>query len=182
MEETISKQEDHNFKLGFTFFFLCPFLCTQAYEKCFQNLHYMERYEEHTIAHAIQAQYEKTKVYLPVILFICYISCLFFFVCAVVIYCLYINEITDKMEIPNVLTMPPHPPKILLLLMSAFLTLKSQIYLWPGPLRSGMAAGRTVETVLYLAGFSNVKSKVFFYSLSSIVYISAFMLSLNFIK
>ncbi|KAF3326017.1 hypothetical protein FCM35_KLT09097 [Carex littledalei] len=67
----------------------------RAYEKCFQNLHYMERYEEHTIAHAIQAQYEKTK-----------------------------------------------------------------IYLWPGPLRSGMAAGRTVETVLYLAGFSNVKSKI----------------------
>lgn len=72
----------------------------------------MERYEEHTIAHAIQAQYEKTKVYLPVILFICYISSVFFFfVCAVVIYCLYINEITDKMEIPNVLTMPPHPPQ-----------------------------------------------------------------------
>lgn len=34
----------------------------QAYEKCFQNLHYMERYEDHTIAHAIQAKYEKTKV------------------------------------------------------------------------------------------------------------------------
>ncbi|PAN03557.1 hypothetical protein PAHAL_1G002100 [Panicum hallii] len=68
----------------------------RAYEKCFQNLHYMERYEDHTIAHAIQAKYEKTK-----------------------------------------------------------------IYLWPGPIRSGMsAAGRTVETVLYLAGFSNVKSKI----------------------
>ncbi|KAJ3698226.1 hypothetical protein LUZ61_001931 [Rhynchospora tenuis] len=67
----------------------------RAYEKCFQNLHYMERYEEHTIAHAIQAQYGKTK-----------------------------------------------------------------IYLWPGPLRSGMSAGQTVETVLYLAGFSNVKSKI----------------------
>ncbi|KAL5200102.1 hypothetical protein ABZP36_021305 [Zizania latifolia] len=68
----------------------------RAYEKCFQDLHYMERYEEHTIAHAIQAKYEKTK-----------------------------------------------------------------IYLWPGPMRSGMsAAGRTVETVLYLAGFSNVKSKI----------------------
>jgi len=68
----------------------------RAYEKCFQNLHYMERYEDHTIAHAIQAKYEKTK-----------------------------------------------------------------IYLWPGPMRSGMsAAGRTVETVLYLAGFSNVKSKI----------------------
>ncbi|CAN6236803.1 unnamed protein product, partial [Urochloa humidicola] len=68
----------------------------RAYEKCFQNLHYMERYEDHTIAHAIQAKYEKTK-----------------------------------------------------------------IYLWPGPTRSGMsAAGRTVETVLYLAGFSNVKSKI----------------------
>lgn len=68
----------------------------RAYEKCFQDLHYMERYENHTIAHAIQAKYEKTK-----------------------------------------------------------------IYLWPGPKRSGMcAAGRTVETVLYLAGFSNVKSKI----------------------
>ncbi|KAJ8492871.1 hypothetical protein OPV22_014592 [Ensete ventricosum] len=68
----------------------------RAYEKCFQNLHYVERYEEHTIAHAIQAKYEKTK-----------------------------------------------------------------IYLWPGPMRSGMsAASRTVETVLYLAGFSNVKSKI----------------------
>ncbi|CAD5183424.1 unnamed protein product [Musa acuminata subsp. malaccensis] len=68
----------------------------RAYEKCFQNLHYVERYEEHTIAHAIQAKYEKSK-----------------------------------------------------------------IYLWPGPMRSGMsAAGRTVETVLYLAGFRNVKSKI----------------------
>ncbi|CAD6248549.1 unnamed protein product [Miscanthus lutarioriparius] len=36
-----------------------------------------------------------------------------------------------------------------------------RIYLWPGPMRSGMsAAGRTVETVLYLAGFSNVKTKI----------------------
>ncbi|KAJ3693273.1 hypothetical protein LUZ60_008753 [Juncus effusus] len=67
----------------------------RAYEKCFQNLHYMERYEEHTIAHAIQAKYEKTK-----------------------------------------------------------------IYLWPAPLRTSMKAGQTVETVLYLAGFSNVKSKI----------------------
>lgn len=68
----------------------------KAYEKCFQNLHYVERYEEHTIAHAIQAKYEKTK-----------------------------------------------------------------IYLWPGPRRSGMAAAvNTVETVLYLAGFCNVKSKI----------------------
>ncbi|PKA60737.1 30S ribosomal protein S5, chloroplastic [Apostasia shenzhenica] len=68
----------------------------KAYEKCFQNLHYVERYEDHTIAHAIQAKYEKTK-----------------------------------------------------------------IYLWPGPLRSGMsAAGKTVETILYLAGYSNVKSKI----------------------
>ncbi|GJN18741.1 hypothetical protein PR202_gb05937 [Eleusine coracana subsp. coracana] len=76
----------------------------RAYEKCFQNLHYMERYEDHTIAHAIQAKYEKTKD-----------DC-----------CLYLK-----------------------------------IYLWPGPMRSGMsAAGRTVETVLYLAGFSNVKSKI----------------------
>ncbi|EMS46395.1 hypothetical protein TRIUR3_10979 [Triticum urartu] len=38
---------------------------------------------------------------------------------------------------------------------------KTKIYLWPGPMRSGMcAAGRTVETVMYLAGFSNVKSKI----------------------
>ena len=41
---------------------LCSVSTFQAYEKCFQNLHYMERYEEHTIAHAIQAKYEKTKV------------------------------------------------------------------------------------------------------------------------
>jgi len=34
----------------------------QAYEKCFQNLHYVERHEEHTIAHAIQTSYKKTKV------------------------------------------------------------------------------------------------------------------------
>lgn len=34
----------------------------QAYEKCFQNLHYVERYEEHTIAHAVQTTYKKTKV------------------------------------------------------------------------------------------------------------------------
>ncbi|XP_020094015.1 uncharacterized protein LOC109714031 [Ananas comosus] len=68
----------------------------RAYEKCFQNLHYIERYEDHTIAHAIHTKYEKTK-----------------------------------------------------------------IYLWPGPMGSGIsAAGRTVETVLYLAGFSNVKSKI----------------------
>lgn len=68
----------------------------RAYEKCFQNLHYVDRYEDHTIAHAIQMKYEKTK-----------------------------------------------------------------IYLWPGPTCSGMAAaGKTVETVLYLAGFCNVKSKI----------------------
>lgn len=34
----------------------------QAYEKCFQNLHYVERHEEHTIAHAVQTNYKKTKV------------------------------------------------------------------------------------------------------------------------
>lgn len=39
----------------------------QAYEKCFQNLHYVERYEDHTIAHAIQAKYEKTKVNMSVV-------------------------------------------------------------------------------------------------------------------
>jgi hypothetical protein len=36
----------------------------QAYEKCFQNLHYVERHEEHTIAHAIQTTYKKTKVFI----------------------------------------------------------------------------------------------------------------------
>ncbi|KAI9075773.1 hypothetical protein K1719_042259 [Acacia pycnantha] len=28
------------------------------------NLHYVERHEEHTIAHAVQTNYKKTKVYL----------------------------------------------------------------------------------------------------------------------
>uniref|UniRef100_A0A1D1XJS3 30S ribosomal protein S5 n=1 Tax=Anthurium amnicola TaxID=1678845 RepID=A0A1D1XJS3_9ARAE len=68
----------------------------KAYEKCFQNLHYVERHEEHTIAHAVQTKYEKTK-----------------------------------------------------------------IYLWPAPTRSGVVgATKTVQTILYLAGFKNVKSKV----------------------
>ncbi|XAR52543.1 hypothetical protein NMG60_11020677 [Bertholletia excelsa] len=67
----------------------------KAYEKCFQNLHYVDRHEEHTIAHAIQTTYKKTKV-----------------------------------------------------------------YLWPASTRTGMKAGRTVQTVLDLAGFKNVKSKV----------------------
>ncbi|CAA6655412.1 unnamed protein product [Spirodela intermedia] len=59
----------------------------KAYEKCFQNLHYVERHEEHTIAHAI--------------------------------------------------------------------------CLWPAPTRSGVVgASKTVETILFLAGFKNVKSKV----------------------
>nr|XP_020150166.2 uncharacterized protein LOC109735364 [Aegilops tauschii subsp. strangulata] len=89
----------------------------RAYEKCFQNLHYMERYEEHTIAHAIQAKYEKTK-----------------------------------------------------------------IYLWPGQMRSGMcAAGRTVETVMYLAGFSNVKSKIIG-SRSPLNVIKALFIALNAIE
>ncbi|KAM2031305.1 hypothetical protein COP2_043534 [Malus domestica] len=66
-----------------------------AYEKSFQNLHYIERHKEHTIAHAIQTSDKKTKV-----------------------------------------------------------------YLWPAPTRTGMKAGRTVETILNLAGFKNVKSKV----------------------
>ncbi|KAL5100998.1 hypothetical protein RYX36_005325 [Vicia faba] len=30
-----------------------PVALQKAYEKCFQNLHYVERHEEHTIAHAI---------------------------------------------------------------------------------------------------------------------------------
>ncbi|GMY17889.1 30S ribosomal protein [Fagus crenata] len=66
-----------------------------AYEKCFQNLHTVERHEEHTIAHAVQTAYKKTKV-----------------------------------------------------------------YLWPAPTRTGMKAGKTVQTILNLAGFKNVKSKV----------------------
>ncbi|KAF3455450.1 hypothetical protein FNV43_RR00077 [Rhamnella rubrinervis] len=39
--------------------------CNQAYEKCFQNLHYVERREEHTMAHALQTAYKKTKVSKP---------------------------------------------------------------------------------------------------------------------
>ncbi|XP_068652283.1 uncharacterized protein [Aristolochia californica] len=72
-----------------------PIALQKAYEKCFQNLHYVDRHEEHTIAHAIQTNYKKTK-----------------------------------------------------------------LYLWPAPTRTGMKASRTVETILYLAGFKNVKSKV----------------------
>lgn len=72
-----------------------PIALQKAYEKCFQNLHYVERHEEHTIAHAVQTAYKKTKV-----------------------------------------------------------------YLWPAPTTTGMKAGKTVQTVLNLAGFKNVKSKV----------------------
>ncbi|RAL41930.1 hypothetical protein DM860_009112 [Cuscuta australis] len=72
-----------------------PIAIQKAYEKCFQNLHYIERHEEHTIAHAVQTNYKNTKV-----------------------------------------------------------------YLWPAPTQTGMKAGRTVQTILNLAGFKNVKSKV----------------------
>ncbi|GMJ11323.1 hypothetical protein like AT1G64880 [Hibiscus trionum] len=72
-----------------------PIAMQRAHEKCFQNLHYIERHEEHTIAHAIQTSYKKTKV-----------------------------------------------------------------YLWPAPTTTGMRAGRTVENILLLAGFKNIKSKV----------------------
>lgn len=72
-----------------------PVALQKAYEKCFQNLHYVERHEEHTIAHAIQTSYKKTKV-----------------------------------------------------------------YLWPASTATGMKAGRIVQTILHLAGFKNVKSKV----------------------
>ncbi|CDP04151.1 unnamed protein product [Coffea canephora] len=72
-----------------------PIALQKAYEKCFQNLHYVERHEEHTIAHAVQTSYKKTKV-----------------------------------------------------------------YLWPASTRTGMKAGRTVQTILNLAGYKNVKSKV----------------------
>ncbi|KAE8700517.1 hypothetical protein F3Y22_tig00110556pilonHSYRG00215 [Hibiscus syriacus] len=34
------------------------------------------------------------------------------------------------------------------------------VYLWPAPTASGMRAGRTVENILLLAGFNNIKSKV----------------------
>lgn len=72
-----------------------PIALQKAYEKCFQNLHYIDRYEDHTIAHAIQTTYKKTKV-----------------------------------------------------------------YLWPAKTATGMKAGKTVQTILNLAGFKNVKSKV----------------------
>ncbi|KAI3858258.1 hypothetical protein MKX03_001059 [Papaver bracteatum] len=72
-----------------------PIALQKAYERCFQNLHYVERHEEHTITHAVQTEYKKTK-----------------------------------------------------------------IYLWPAPTTTGIKAGKTVELVLNLAGFKNVKSKV----------------------
>ncbi|KAF5735295.1 putative 30S ribosomal protein S5 [Tripterygium wilfordii] len=72
-----------------------PIALQKAYEKCFQNLHYVERHENHTIAHAVQTEYKKTKV-----------------------------------------------------------------YLWPASTTTGMKAGRIVQTILHLAGFKNVKSKV----------------------
>ncbi|GLT59761.1 hypothetical protein SLA2020_325620 [Shorea laevis] len=72
-----------------------PVALQKAYEKCFQNLHYVERHEEHTIAHAVHTTYKKTKV-----------------------------------------------------------------YLWPASTTTGMKAGRTVQTILHLAGFKNIKSKV----------------------
>ncbi|KAM7269977.1 hypothetical protein ACFE04_029191 [Oxalis oulophora] len=72
-----------------------PVALKKAYEKCFQNLHYVERHEEHTIAHAVNSNFKKTKV-----------------------------------------------------------------YLWPARTTAGMKAGKTVQTVLHLAGFKNVKSKV----------------------
>lgn len=72
-----------------------PVALQKAHEKCFQNLHYVERHEDHTIAHAVQTSYKKTK-----------------------------------------------------------------LYLWPASTRSGVKAGRTVKTILNLAGFKNIKSKV----------------------
>lgn len=41
----------------------------------------------------------------------------------------------------------------------------SQLYLWPAPTRTGMKASRTVEIILHLAGFKNIKSKVHFWLL-----------------
>ncbi|XP_057519597.1 uncharacterized protein LOC130800210 [Amaranthus tricolor] len=72
-----------------------PVALQKAREKSFQNLHYIERYENHTIAHAIQTKYKRTK-----------------------------------------------------------------LYLWPAQASTGMIAGKTVSSVLNLAGFKNVKSKV----------------------
>ncbi|KAF6154749.1 hypothetical protein GIB67_032361 [Kingdonia uniflora] len=72
-----------------------PIALQKAYEKVFQNLHYVDRHEEHTIAHAVQTSYKKSK-----------------------------------------------------------------IYLWPASTRSGMIAGKHVQTILLLAGFKNIKSKV----------------------
>lgn len=72
-----------------------PVALQKAYEKCFQNLHFVERHEEHTIAHAVQTKYKKTKV-----------------------------------------------------------------YLWPASTRTGMKASKTVQIILNLAGYKNIKSKV----------------------
>ncbi|KAL9227505.1 hypothetical protein vseg_003187 [Gypsophila vaccaria] len=72
-----------------------PIALQKAYEPCFQNLHYVDRYEDHTIAHPTQTTYKKTKV-----------------------------------------------------------------YLWPAKTTTGIKASRTVRTILHLAGFKNVKSKV----------------------
>nr|GEY34930.1 probable 37S ribosomal protein S5, mitochondrial [Tanacetum cinerariifolium] len=41
-----------------------PSASHKAHEKCFQNLNYVKCHEDHTIAHAIQTSYKKTKVYL----------------------------------------------------------------------------------------------------------------------
>ncbi|KAL8143784.1 hypothetical protein V2J09_016816 [Rumex salicifolius] len=67
----------------------------KGYEKCFQNLHHVDLYENHTIAHAIQTTYKKTK-----------------------------------------------------------------IYMWPAKRATGMKAGRTVQLILNLAGYKNIKCKV----------------------
>ncbi|GLJ30852.1 hypothetical protein SUGI_0613000 [Cryptomeria japonica] len=72
-----------------------PVALQRAYAKSFQNLQYIERFKEHTIAHAVQAQFKRTK-----------------------------------------------------------------IYLWPGAINTGMRANKTVESILYLGGLKNVKSKV----------------------
>uniref|UniRef100_A0A0A0LRA1 Small ribosomal subunit protein uS5 C-terminal domain-containing protein n=1 Tax=Cucumis sativus TaxID=3659 RepID=A0A0A0LRA1_CUCSA len=43
---------------------------------------------------------------------------------------------------------------------SIWKTPEEKIYLWPASTTTGMKAGKTVQTVLNLAGFKNVKSKV----------------------
>lgn len=111
----------------------------QAYEKCFQNLHYVERHEEHTIAHAVQTNYKKTKVIK--------------FISGFIIWNLWTKLSKDNLSFPSIIT------SLILNFMHRQYVFP-QVYLWPAPTRTGMKAGRIVQTILHLAGFKNVKSKV----------------------